>query len=464
MMYDHHPLHYGMHHPMPHFCIFRPGGSLVPLIPVDELPAWLQICSWSPSMYMQIQPVTLSVIPRLGEYDVICHHCSSGVDSLHQSVSDRDDSPRSSNSRRKSCPEILSVTGIGTVPPSVDPKMAFPAGFRCPVTEQQPLNATPGSPPLEGLPFNMPHIPGMTFNFEPMLTPFVSQLPPNMINPSPPGSDVGVKGSSSDPIVPPQKPNLNGQDPGDSASLLKLASLPPPVVPLEEDRSTTPAPCAPSKHPLSPDTQGRISQAIAASLCSVSVENENIPPRCPRRPSIGQASNSNIVASIANEDGVHSVPLITAIDHLKEVINFKEIPPPTSPRYSSVSGGSGKHTRSRSLSRVSITSSKPLSRASSKAKRRRDAAQRRRERANRRRERRKEKLEGVDAVSPKGKRHRRDKIPWDNGEGESQNLLEQKPEQVNSYTKRRDRREKQAKSRKDHASKSRHMHMSMSSK
>ncbi|KAJ5572976.1 hypothetical protein N7450_009960 [Penicillium hetheringtonii] len=227
-----------------------------------------------------------------------------------------------------------------------------------------------------------------------MLTPFVSQLPPNMINPSPPGSDVGVKESSSDPMVPPRKPNLNGKDPGDSASLLKLASLPPPVVPLgnEEDRPTTPAPCAPT-----------------------------------------------------NEDGVHSVPLITAIDHLKEVINLKEIPPPTSPHYSSVSGGLCLEPPQRQKD-VAMLLKDAVSELTVAVRRE------------------KEKLEGVDAVSPKGERHRRDKIPWDNGGGESQNLLEQKPEQVNSYTKRRDRRENQAKGRKDHASKGRHMHMFMSSK
>lgn len=468
MMYEEHPLHYGISHPTPYFCIFRPSGSLVPLIPVDELPNWLQISSWSPSMYSRIQPVTLDRIPRLGEYDIICHHCSSGVDSLHHSVSERDDSPRSSNSRRKSCPEIMSVADIGTVPPSIDSKMAFPAGFRCPVMEQHPLNAAaPQSPVLEGFSFNMPHIPGMSFDMKLMPAALVSRMPPNMISPSPPGSDIGEKGSPPAPIVPPKRPTLNGNDPGDSASLLKLASLPPPAVPLgnEEDRPTTPAPCAPSKHPLSPDTQSKISQAIAASLCSVSVENENLPPRCPRRPSIGQASNSNAgrnratslgAASAGNEDTVHSVPLVIAVDNLKDVISCKDISPPASSRHSIVSGGS----RPRSQSRVSNISAKPLSRASSKKKRRRESAQRHRERAQRRRERRKEKLGvGADAVDSKGERQRLDK----NQNEESLPSSEKKPEQVNSYTKRRDRREKQSKGRKDHSSNSRYVHMSMSS-
>ncbi|KAJ5153317.1 uncharacterized protein N7482_009795 [Penicillium canariense] len=58
-------------------------------------------------MFLGLQPVSLSFIPREGEYDVICHHCSSSVDSLHQSISERNEdfqSPQSPPSRIKSCP------------------------------------------------------------------------------------------------------------------------------------------------------------------------------------------------------------------------------------------------------------------------------------------------------------------------------------------------------------------------
>ncbi|KAJ6157760.1 exopolygalacturonase C [Penicillium chermesinum] len=94
--------------PRPRFCIFRPGGVIAPLIPLDELPAWVNICL-TPNMVFGMQPASLSYIPREGEYDVICHHCSSSVDSLHQSVSERNGdsqsrSSPSSTSQTKRCP------------------------------------------------------------------------------------------------------------------------------------------------------------------------------------------------------------------------------------------------------------------------------------------------------------------------------------------------------------------------
>ncbi|CAG8899043.1 unnamed protein product [Penicillium egyptiacum] len=76
--------------PRPRFCILRPGGFWTPLIPLDELPSWLEICNWAPDMYMGMYPASMTFIPREGEYDVVCHHCSHGVDSLHQSVSERE--------------------------------------------------------------------------------------------------------------------------------------------------------------------------------------------------------------------------------------------------------------------------------------------------------------------------------------------------------------------------------------
>jgi len=92
--------------PHPRFCIFRPGGVIAPLIAIDELPSWLQIyCNLGVDTVLGLQPVTPIHIPRNGEYDVICHHCSSSVDSLHQSVSERNaDSPQSAVGRSKSCP------------------------------------------------------------------------------------------------------------------------------------------------------------------------------------------------------------------------------------------------------------------------------------------------------------------------------------------------------------------------
>ncbi|OOQ81780.1 hypothetical protein PEBR_43154 [Penicillium brasilianum] len=102
-------LSYSHVQPRPRFCIFRPGGQLAPLIPADELPSWLHIGNFGPDLNAALQPVSLSFIPREGEYDVICHNCSSSVDSLHQSMSERNSdsqSPQSasSSSQTKSCP------------------------------------------------------------------------------------------------------------------------------------------------------------------------------------------------------------------------------------------------------------------------------------------------------------------------------------------------------------------------
>lgn len=102
-------LSYSHVQPRPRFCIFRPGGQLAPLIPADELPSWLHIGNFESDLNAALQPVSLSFIPREGEYDVICHNCSSSVDSLHQSMSERNSdsqSPQSasSSSQTKSCP------------------------------------------------------------------------------------------------------------------------------------------------------------------------------------------------------------------------------------------------------------------------------------------------------------------------------------------------------------------------
>ncbi|KAJ6133268.1 hypothetical protein N7471_008483 [Penicillium samsonianum] len=93
--------------PRPRFCILRPGGFWTPLIPLDELPSWLEICNWATDLYMGMYPASMTFIPREGEYDVVCHHCSHGVDSLHQSISEREASSvaASNAASTKDCPE-----------------------------------------------------------------------------------------------------------------------------------------------------------------------------------------------------------------------------------------------------------------------------------------------------------------------------------------------------------------------
>jgi hypothetical protein len=85
------------------------------LIPADELPSWLHIGNFGPDLTASLQPVSLSFIPREGEYDVICHNCSSSVDSLHQSTSERNSdsqSPQSATSQTRSCPGTFFTQAI----------------------------------------------------------------------------------------------------------------------------------------------------------------------------------------------------------------------------------------------------------------------------------------------------------------------------------------------------------------
>ncbi|OGM43908.1 hypothetical protein ABOM_005932 [Aspergillus bombycis] len=86
--------------PYPRFYIIRPQGSFVPLIPVDELPTWIQVGNWDwndMSLFTAMAPASFSSIPRIGEYDVVCHHCSASLDSLHRSVSEQSGKTRHSS-------------------------------------------------------------------------------------------------------------------------------------------------------------------------------------------------------------------------------------------------------------------------------------------------------------------------------------------------------------------------------
>lgn len=81
-----------MWQPFPKFYIVRPDAKQVPLIPLDELPSWLQIgfLDWNdPNLYMFMIPAATSIVPREGEYDVICQYCLNSVDNtLHRSASE----------------------------------------------------------------------------------------------------------------------------------------------------------------------------------------------------------------------------------------------------------------------------------------------------------------------------------------------------------------------------------------
>ncbi|PYH35792.1 uncharacterized protein BO87DRAFT_395838 [Aspergillus neoniger CBS 115656] len=85
--------------PFPNFYVYRPGYMVVPLIPLDELPSWIQVGNFDwgdSSLYEAMLPASFNCFPRIGEYDIICHHCYKNVDSYHRSVSERSDSNASS--------------------------------------------------------------------------------------------------------------------------------------------------------------------------------------------------------------------------------------------------------------------------------------------------------------------------------------------------------------------------------
>lgn len=187
-------------------------------------------------MYMGLQPVSLSYIPREGEYDVICYHCSSSVDSMHQSLSERnEDSPQSAGSQTKSCPGIFSTGPVGEAPVAIP---NVPYGVPCQLLGQPPFQATLQNPFLGLYMFQMPGMP--------------ASVAPSVPLEKPTGFAASRSSSTeslhSDPRESADGPSKSGPstpatsvDPGEA---IKLPDLPP-------------------------DTQKKISQAIAASLCSM---------------------------------------------------------------------------------------------------------------------------------------------------------------------------------------------------
>ncbi|CAL5866216.1 uncharacterized protein PFLUO_LOCUS423 [Penicillium psychrofluorescens] len=136
-------------YPRPRFCLLRPGGVMAPLIPMDELPSWLQV-GLSPDMCVGLQPASLTFIPREGEYEVVCSHCSSSVDSMHLSFSERvsdvqsppsAQSPPSVNSN-KTCP------GAFWGSPGYPPMEMLKQARALPVLGQPPFHATLQNPTI----------------------------------------------------------------------------------------------------------------------------------------------------------------------------------------------------------------------------------------------------------------------------------------------------------------------------
>lgn len=373
--------------PRPRFCIFRPGGLLAPLIPIDELPSWLRIINWSPSMFVGMQPVSLSWIPREGEYDVICHHCSSSVDSLHQSVSERNESPHSPASHTKSCPAGYFNPPAGCeLPPDAS---KWPSELPMPVLGQPPFDPNILSS-LGGM--FMLNVNGLAANAAPVTAAFQKAFSPQ----SPP--------SLSDPS-PEQSPDSLRESPQLTSSL--TASLADAVSRCNADSASASAvlrqvenqPIAHTPNVASSpvvDHEGeKISAAIATSLCGKSV----------------------------NESVASTRSLTVAVQRYKEVRKARAPVKKLSRGPSVISKTSVKTSRSRSSS---------IHKPHTAASRRRAKVRRRRRRA--------------DKVNVS-------KSPSAVSTGKP------KPEQVNSATKRRDRREKRARGRKDKQPNSQYVHM-----
>ncbi|KAJ5118725.1 hypothetical protein N7448_010433 [Penicillium atrosanguineum] len=97
-------------------------------------------------MIMGLQPATLTYIPRDGEYDVICHNCTPGVNLNHTSRSERDDdSPKSIAAQSKPC------TG-GFIPPIADALLPG-VGIKVPLADPFPLMRQPLRDPSMQSPF-----------------------------------------------------------------------------------------------------------------------------------------------------------------------------------------------------------------------------------------------------------------------------------------------------------------------
>lgn len=187
-------------HPRPRFCLFRPDGSLAPLIPIDELPSWLQIGNWPPEMFTGLQPVSLSYIPREGEYKLICHNCSSSGGSLSKMSSGRNEDSQTPLSAASGG----SPTSGGSAASAASQTQSCPGGFRSPLPHVDAA-AAPKIPMALSLsmlaqsPFHTPMqapLPGTYgVNVPPMTTQFVPS--PAMQIPFPPGRS---STSSSDRI------------------------------------------------------------------------------------------------------------------------------------------------------------------------------------------------------------------------------------------------------------------------
>lgn len=253
--------YYALPRPRPRFCVFRPGGLIAPLIAIDELPSWLQVYyNLDADSAMGLQPVTPIPIPRDGEYEAICHHCTSSVDSLHQSISERNaDSPQSAVGPSKSCPGAFISPTPKAPPPGVMIKVPlgdpFPR-YGQPQPLLNPMMQSPGGLYMYNLPGINPTILGVSAALtKPHALPTQSSSASEPLpGPSP--------NSSKD-----SQPDVKASIHASLAGIVRRASLGQ-----GENQDPKRFPAAPPFDPFerTPAELAVIASAIAASLCGQS--------------------------------------------------------------------------------------------------------------------------------------------------------------------------------------------------
>lgn len=209
---------------------------------------------------MGLQPVTPILIPRDGEYEAICHHCTSSVDSLHQSISERNpDSPQSAVDPSKSCPGALISPAPEVPPPGVVTKVSLGDPFPRYVQPQpllNPMMRSPGGLYMYNLAGINPTILGVSAAFtKPHALPTQSS---SASEPLPGPSPISSKDS---------QPDVKASVHASLAGIVRRASLGQ-----GENQDPKRFPATPPFDPLerTPDELAVLASAIAASLCGQS--------------------------------------------------------------------------------------------------------------------------------------------------------------------------------------------------
>ncbi|KAE8382844.1 hypothetical protein BDV26DRAFT_288147 [Aspergillus bertholletiae] len=276
-----------MQQPFPNFYIIRHQGPLVPLIPLDELPSWLQVGYWDwndTSLYSAMAPVSSSPIPRIGEYDVICHYCSASLDILHRSVSGQSpfqcDLPLPPHNNSNDIFFPYSLQDIPPPPPPPPPPTS--SRTSSPVTAlKQPLSSTPSLACFSEPPYysNLrdPFVGACLVNFKVCCQKLLRCR--SSVTASPAGSQQGLAGGAgNDNNNNNNNNNGNEEGSGNGTGNGPPSGLPPPpaAAAASTAASKTPSPLklpGPVVPPSSGLDQGRIVQGEEASNATGSGDN-----------------------------------------------------------------------------------------------------------------------------------------------------------------------------------------------